>query len=273
MTAFVWNCRGVGQPSAVRILRNFVVSHRPSIIFLSEVKSTNIDFVNRIMLSLGFKNLEFIPATGRSGGLLLGWIDCIDITVLLTNDNYINCLVLDRTDNQHWQLTTIYAPPTPVGRIVFWDAIKTIGQSFIGPWCVIGDFNMVLDANDKQGGRPVASSSRLNLRQLTDDMGLIDLGFIGKRFTWNNRRCGNANIQERIDMGFANEAWRLRFPHATITHLVAIKSDHCPFCCNWPPRFNIYLNLSDSKVCGRCIMRLLLLSRKHGTGIFLLPQN
>lgn len=59
-------------------------------------------------------------------------------------------------------------------------------------------------------------------------MRLIDLCFIGKGFTWNNRWSGLANIQERIDRGFANEAWMMLFPHATITHLVAIKSDHCP---------------------------------------------
>lgn len=74
----------------------------------------------------------------------------------------------------------------------------------------------------------MASSSRCNLKQISDDLGLTDLGFIRKRFTWNNRRSGICNIQERIDRGLANDSWRILFPHANITHLVTIKSDHCP---------------------------------------------
>lgn len=228
MIALFWNCWGMGQPSAVRILRNYVISHRPSVIFLSEVKNSNIDIVGRLMGSLGFDNFEFVPARGRSGGLLFGWKVNLNISILLSTESFVNCIIHNHPAETPWQLTTIYAPPTPVGRHQFWDSVMQIGEAFHGPWCVAGDFNMVMDAMDKKGGRQMVSSSRFNLRQLTDDLGLIDLGFTGKRFTWNNRRSGLDNIQERIDRGFANDAWRMLFPHANITHLVALKSDHCP---------------------------------------------
>lgn len=183
MIALIWNCRGVGHPSAVRVLRNYVISHRPSILFLSEVKCTNVDLVNRLMISLGFCHFEFVPARGRSGGLLLGWKDCISLSILLSNDNFINCLIHNAPSESTWQLTAVYALPSPVGRNVIWDSIFAIGTAFNGLWCVVGDFNMVMDARDKTGGRPVASSSRCSLRQRTDELGLIDLGFVGKRFT------------------------------------------------------------------------------------------
>lgn len=41
--------------------------------------------------------------------------------------------------------------------------------------------------------------------QFIDTHGLIDLGFIGHPFTWNNHRDGLANIQECIDRGFSND--------------------------------------------------------------------
>lgn len=81
---------------------------------------------------------------------------------------------------------------------------------------------------DKQGGLPVAGPRQGGLRQLISNHGLIDLGFIGCPFTWNNKRSGLANIQERLDRGFSNDEWRLVFPEATITHLPAIQSDHKP---------------------------------------------
>lgn len=62
--------------------------------------------------------------------------------------------------------------------------------------------------------------------------GLIDLGFRGYAYTWNNRRIGKVNIQERLNRGFANGDWKLLYPNAHITHLTALHSDHRPIVIN-----------------------------------------
>lgn len=59
-------------------------------------------------------------------------------------------------------------------------------------------------------------------------MGWIDVRFTGYPYTGNNRRCGNANIQERLDRGFTNDKWKIRFQEVTTIHLQAIHSDHRP---------------------------------------------
>lgn len=87
---------------------------------------------------------------------------------------------------------------------------------------IIGDFNVVLTSADKMGGQAVAGSSSGGLRRIIDENGLIDMGFDGYAFTWNNKRSGVANIQERLDRGFGNVEWRLMFSNATITHMPAI---------------------------------------------------
>lgn len=73
------------------------------------------------------------------------------------------------------------------------------------------------------------------MRRVIDKHGLIDLGFDGYAYTWNNRRCGMANIQERRDRGFANAKWRCMYPNATITHMPAIQSNHRPLLLEFYP--------------------------------------
>lgn len=235
MIAIIWNCRGLGQPATVRSLSSLVSSHRPNVVFLSEIKSSNKEKIQKIALGLGFPCTEFIPSVGSAGGLLLCWNNNIDLKVVVANNFLINCMVFDDPITSSWQFTAIYGPPTHCLRAEFWDSKTRIGATFSGPWIVIGDFNMILDQADKNGGRLVSTSSTGGLRKFIDDNGLIDLGFKGYAYTWTNRRMGNTNIQERLDRGFANSPWRILFPEATVTHLSALQSDHRPILLHTSP--------------------------------------
>jgi hypothetical protein len=66
------------------------------------------------------------------------------------------------------------------------------------------------------------------LTDFVNSNALVDLGFVGNRFTWSNHRSGSANIRERLDRGFANQNWVHIFPNSLIKHFPAIQSDHCP---------------------------------------------
>lgn len=52
---------------------------------------------------------------------------------------------------------------------------------------------------------------------------LIDLGFLGPRFTWKR-----GNLYERLDRGLCNTDWRLAYPEASVSHLIRYQSDHRP---------------------------------------------
>ncbi|KAL0285634.1 UNVERIFIED_CONTAM: hypothetical protein Sangu_2770100 [Sesamum angustifolium] len=92
----------------------------------------------------------------------------------------------------------------------------------------MGDFNAVLNQMEKKGGNPFASSTRFSFWDMLTSLDLNDLGFQGPIFTWSNKRAGCANIQLRLDRGVANSEWCLIYPNASIKHLPAIASDHCP---------------------------------------------
>ncbi|KAK3002711.1 hypothetical protein RJ639_019199 [Escallonia herrerae] len=111
-------------------------------------------------------------------------------------------------------------------RQAFWDYFAQVIDSFAGPWMAIRDFNEVTSSLENSGGRSVASSSNGGLIYVINSKGLIDLGFSGNPFTWNNKRALPANIKERLRKGLGNLQWGLLFPNASIKHLSAILSDH-----------------------------------------------
>ena len=56
---------------------------------------------------------------------------------------------------------------------------------------------------------------------------MIDLGFVGPKYTWMNCKPISSLILERINRCFANSVWRLLYPEAVVTHLPRTFSDHC----------------------------------------------
>jgi hypothetical protein len=93
---------------------------------------------------------------------------------------------------------------------------------------MLGDFNNIVRGSKKQGGSSFGAGSSKSLQNFMNDVGAIDLGFCGSKFTRSNRRAGLANICERLDRGICNVDWQALFPKAGVKHLTAANSDHCP---------------------------------------------
>ncbi|KAL5805657.1 hypothetical protein ACOSQ4_028390 [Xanthoceras sorbifolium] len=80
-----------------------------------------------------------------------------------------------------------------------------------------GDFNELLHIEEKLGGNERIGPGMFNFRSVVELCDFVDLGFSGPLFTWNNKRGGSRNVQERLDRFFA-----------TIEHLGFMFSDHRP---------------------------------------------
>lgn len=61
MIVFFWNCQGLGQVSTVRTFREYCNSHRPVLVFLSEVKVDNLSVIQDVTNSLKMENSSWFP--------------------------------------------------------------------------------------------------------------------------------------------------------------------------------------------------------------------
>ena len=73
------------------------------------------------------------------------------------------------------------------------------------PWVVCGDFNEIMQSDEKLGWLDRDARQMKVFRECLSDYGLIDLGFVGRRFTWCNGRIGEQRTLVRLDRMVANE--------------------------------------------------------------------
>ena len=61
---------------------------------------------------------------------------------------------------------------------------------------VCGDFNTILSSEEKKGGRPFTMHEARDFQGFMEEMGLLDIGFSGLKFTWCNKRFGGGTYLE-----------------------------------------------------------------------------
>ncbi|XP_074306340.1 uncharacterized protein LOC141641582 [Silene latifolia] len=109
-----------------------------------------------------------------------------------------------------------------------WNSIRDYHRGINGPWVVCGDFNAILDFNERIGGAPVSYADVLPLAQVTQDCNLADLKATGAFFTWNNKHETGDKVYSRIDRVMINDDWITTFPDSVANFLPEGLFDHCP---------------------------------------------
>jgi hypothetical protein len=228
MKILSWNCRGFAQAPTVRTLRALCRLHSPDIIFICESKSPLFPYQNPFS-RMDFPLLFQVPASGSKGGLVVACKFGIDAEPVIQNNHQNSILIYSNPVSTPCMVTFAHAPSIWHDRNSFWLDIECTGNRFRGPWLLIGDLNAILSSVEKSGGRQsLGSTSHNNFLDFVQSNGLIDLGYSGNPFTWNNKRQGRENLRERLDRGLSNKDWVLLFPNSHISHLPASSSNHNP---------------------------------------------
>nr|XP_016448725.1 PREDICTED: uncharacterized protein LOC107773821 [Nicotiana tabacum] len=101
---------------------------------------------------------------------------------------------------------------SPKKRKDLWCSLETIHAQIDGPWCIRGDFNVILDPDEKRGGRPHKMYKSLDFSSCMNNCEVMDLGFVGPKFTW----CNNWEPKEESEkeqpsfMQLMEEVWKTR---------------------------------------------------------------
>jgi len=176
-----------------------------------------------LVLTIAFS----ISSNGRSGGLALFWRNSFICTVLNYSANHINVEVNDLNKGK-WQFTGYYGFLEGKRRCASWDFLRNLANNTFLPWCILGDFNDILDAHEKRGGAIRPRWLINGFRQVVSDAGLTKVYMKGYPYTWFKSLGTPRAVEVKLDRGLANADWFRMFPNVTIENLVAPTLNHYP---------------------------------------------
>ena len=123
------------------------------------------------------------PADGRSGGLALLWKKDSDVRFKSYSNLHIDVVVCEGSDAQPWRATGFYGHLDSGMRSISWKLLESLKQQCSMPWIVFGDFNEILNSDEKLGWLDRDARQMERFRECLSNCNLFDTGFVGQRFT------------------------------------------------------------------------------------------
>ena len=120
------------------------------------------------------------------------------------------------------RISVIYAKCSIRERVPLWDYIRSLASTNM-PWIVGGDFNTIVNSDERIGGCAPNLTSMEDFANCIIDSGLVDIGFSGASTTWERP---DGSIKQRLDRILLNHEFLTKFPVNSITHGVYSISDH-----------------------------------------------
>nr|XP_016436446.1 PREDICTED: uncharacterized protein LOC107762590 [Nicotiana tabacum] len=123
--------------------------------------------------------------------------------------------------------TATYGLHTVEDRRSLWTHLRDLRNGMQRRWLIMGDFNIVLNPEDRITGNPVLESETTYFNDFIVDSGMCELRTIGRDFTWTN-----SHIFGRIDRALVNTEWMTSLPQVDVEIMVTKFSDYSPLCIN-----------------------------------------
>jgi hypothetical protein len=124
------------------------------------------------------------------------------------NERYIDVYLRVSEGAPLWHLTCVYGESRVENRHHMWSLMQTLKAQSDLPWCVLGDFNEAMWSFEHFSTSQRSEGQILAFRDTLEMCGLIDLGFSGLPFTFDNKLHGRHNVKARLDRVVADNRWR-----------------------------------------------------------------
>ncbi|KAL0408443.1 UNVERIFIED_CONTAM: hypothetical protein Sradi_1778700 [Sesamum radiatum] len=137
------------------------------------------------------------------------------VEVIMTDEQFIHCSLLNKQTSTKCLLSVVYGDCDSIRRRLLLGGLLTLSEGISDVlWCVLGDFNAVIDSSESCGRVAKANNAMAEFREFITEAALVHLPFTGCPFTWHNCSEGSRGLWKHLDRILVNEVWQPGFLNA-----------------------------------------------------------
>ncbi|KAJ8439070.1 hypothetical protein Cgig2_018464 [Carnegiea gigantea] len=178
---------GLNSPNKQEDVKNFLHKHGVRFVALLETKVklenwyTNVDYNPKVRIWVAWQGKAF------------------QVNIKQTSGQLVHGKATHATIQKQFYVTFVYEVNTLAGRLPLWQDLKSIVHTIHEPWCVVGDFNVVLHPEKRVEGDVIQHAEVVDFAKCLEDCELHEVNTSGAFFTWTNR-----TIWSKIDRAMMN---------------------------------------------------------------------
>ncbi|XP_059077878.1 uncharacterized protein LOC131876479 [Cryptomeria japonica] len=201
-----WNVRGLTAPDKRRLVKRSLAKLESEMILLQETKLNGHKVAEFIKFCNKWEGI-FQDARGSTGGLGILWNSKVfEVIPLESNKFSMACNIIYKPGGFGFPLFNIYGPIKIDEKLRVWSEIYEQLQLLeMHKVILAGDFNAILDIDDKEGGLRKSTRVMEDFREFISNCQVVDVIPKNGKFTWTNRRLNFSKISERLDRFFVGE--------------------------------------------------------------------
>lgn len=224
MNCLFWNVFGAcksGFRSAIKYMCNH---HKVDILAIFEPRISGAR-AQAICDRLNFSGCYRVEVEGFEGGVWVLWkSDKVMLQVVNSHKGFVHAKISEGSSS--YNFIAVYAPPEASRRREFWNALDSELSTISEPLIIGGDFNCIRFIHERLGGSGGLHSDSNVFNDIIMGHGLIDLGYTGADFTWDDSKSTKRKVFKRLDRVLMNQDGHLKWTNAHVRHLARFSSDH-----------------------------------------------
>ncbi|XP_019244243.1 PREDICTED: uncharacterized protein LOC109224111 [Nicotiana attenuata] len=226
MKIVTWNVRGFNKVHKQKEMKIFLEKQKINLIAIVEHRVQNAkekEVINKC--APGWSWCSNSKATERGRIWILWDANSIQFTMLQSHTQYIHGIIKNNSSSKQFAFTAIYGLHTAAHMCDMLEELRKIDSQMDSPWLLTGDFNAVLDKEDRVNGTEIQDNKIKDFRALMEDCRLNELRTVGRTYTWTNNY-----VFSRIDRAIVNAHWMMNMPPLQVCVMDPHFSDHSPLC-------------------------------------------